>query len=339
MLLEREYLRRRFPLPVRGRPSVAPWLIEMISRLALLAAFQASDRAAKPATSSSMLWQLSSDPFEVVPASVPKHYACTQCFPRPARTSAELRKQAIREWRQHWNGPATEPVDLLELRQRLQHLIGERFAVFRSCTQESADQRRAVYWFCRDRGVNPRDNLVANAFRAVVERPGRRTDRTAAFSEGSDFQDGRRAEALALMEGIERLFALEHCDPRRVVEASYQAVAEYALDPATFPLYAAEQYAQRGFGLRKFAPGQCIEWIWGVRISDSEPVLVPLDLVFGRRQGLRLYRANSNGGACHSSLHHAVLGGYLGDHRAGLAHGGMDEPLVAAGAGVIQCLD
>jgi len=81
------------------------------------------------------------------------------------------------------------------------------------------------------------------------------------------------------------------------------------LDPTTFPLYAAEQYAQRGFGLRKFDPGQCIEWIWGVRVSDSEPVLVPLDLVFAGHRGPRLYRANSNGAACHSSFHRAVLGG------------------------------
>ncbi len=307
--LQREYLRRRFPLPVRLRPAVEPWLIETISRLALLAAFQAVDQASNSATNRSMLWQLSSEPFEVAPATISKHYACTQCFPAPGRTSAELRKQAIREWEQSWNGPAAEPVDLLELRSRSQHLIGEPFAVFRSCAQESAEQRRAVYRFCRDRGVNPRDNLVAHAFRAVVERPGRRSKRTAGFSEGSDFHDGRRAEALALMEGIERLFGLEHSDPRRVVTASYQAVAGCALDPTTFPLYAAEQYAQRGFGLCKFDPGQSIEWIWGVRVADSEPVLVPLDLVFGSRPGSAIYRANSNGAACHSSFHHAVLGG------------------------------
>jgi ribosomal protein S12 methylthiotransferase accessory factor len=308
-LLQREYLRRRFPLPVRSRTSVEPWLIEMIARLALLAAFQAGDWTSTSASGPSILWQLSSEPFEVVTAPVPSHYACTQCFPVPDRTSAELRKQALREWRQHWNRPATEPVDLLELRRRSKHLIGERFALFRSCAQESSDQRRAVYRFCRDRGANPRDNLVANAFRATLERPGRRRDRATAFSEGSDFHDGRRAEALALMEGIERLFALEHSDPRRVLAASYRAVAGCALDPTTFPLYAAEQYAQAGFGLRKFDPGQCLEWIWGVRISDSEPVLVPLDLVFARRRGPRLYPANSNGAACHSSLHHAVLGG------------------------------
>lgn len=308
LLLEREYLRRRFPLPVRRRPAAEAWLIEMISRLALLAAFQAGDRASNPVTSQSMLWQLSGEPFEVISTSVPRHYACRQCFPAPERTSSELRKQALRDWKRNWNGPATEPVDLLELRRRSQHLVGERFAVFRSCAQESADQRSAVYRFCRDRGADPQDNLVANAFRAVVERPGYGSDRTMAFSQGSDFHDGRKAEALALMEAIERLFALEHCDPRRVVAASYKAVARCALDPTTFPLYAAEQYAQRGFGLRKFDPGQCIEWIWGIRISDSKAVLVPLDLVFGRR-GPRLYRANSNGAACHSSFHHAVLGG------------------------------
>lgn len=309
LLLQREYLRRRFPLPVRLRPAVEPWLIETISRLALLAAFQAVDRSSNSATNRSMLWQLSSEPFEVVPATVSKHYACTQCFPAAGRTSDELRKLAVREWEQSWNRPAAEPVDLLELRNRSRHLIGESFAVFRSCTQESPEQRRAVYRFCRDRGVNPRDSLVANAFRAVVERPGGGNNRTVGYAQGSDFHDGRRAEALALMEGIERLFALEQNDPRRMVAASYQAVAECALDPTTFPLYAAEQYAQRGFGPRKFDPGQRMDWIWGIRILDSEPVLVPLDLVFGNRAGSAIYRANSNGAACHSSFHHAVLGG------------------------------
>ena len=308
-LLEREYLGRRFPLPVRWRPAVEPWLIEMISQLALLAAFQAGDRASNPATNQSMLWQLSSEPFEVVATAVPRHYACMQCYPAPGRTSAELRTQAMREWRQNWNGPAAEPVDLLELRRRSQHLIGERLALFRSCAQESADQRRAVYRFCYERGANPPDNLVANAFRAVVARPGEPVHRVAAYSEGSDFHDGRKAEALALMEGIERLFALEQSDSRRIVSASYQSVAGCALDPRTFPLYAEEQYAQRGFRMRRFEPGQSIQWIWGMRLSDSEPVLVPVDLVFGRRDAPRLYRANSNGAACHSSFHHAVLGG------------------------------
>jgi len=218
--LEREYLRRRFPLPVRRRPAVEPWLIEMLSRLALLAAFQGGDGTSSSASNQSRLWQLNSEPFEVISTAVPRHYACRQCFPAPERTSSELRRQTLREWRQNWNGPAAEPADLLELRRRSQHLIAERFAVFRSCYQESADQRRAVYRFCRDRGADPRDNLVANAFRAVVERPGRGGDRAVAFSEGSDFHDGRRAEALALMEAIERLFALDQSDPRRVVAAS-----------------------------------------------------------------------------------------------------------------------
>jgi len=130
-----------------------------------------------------------------------------------------------------------------------------------------------------------------------------------AYAEGSDFHDGRIAEALALIEGIERLFALEQRDPRRTIFARYSDVAEQALDPTTFPLYAEEQYAQRGFGVRRFDPGESIEWIWGMRITDSAPVLVPADLVFGSRGERKLYRANSNGAACHTSFHSAVLGG------------------------------
>src|SRR5262249_15900449 len=160
------------------------------------------------------------------------------------------------DWQQQWNRPASEPVDLLELRRRLQALVGERFAMFRSCNQESPDQRRAVYRFCRERGVSPRDNLLANAFRATPERPSLQVNRLAAYSEGLDFRDGRKAEALAMIEGIERLFALEKCHPGRIVSSSYQHVLGQALDPREFPLYAEEQYAQRGFRLTKFDPAQ-----------------------------------------------------------------------------------
>ena len=137
--LEREYCsdasRSGSPAPFSQ-----PWLIEMISRLALLAAFQAGDRASNPATNASMLWRLSRRKFEVVATAVPNTTHARSVFPALDRTSAELRKQALREWQERWNGPATEPVDLLELRRRSQHLIGERFALFRSCALESADR-------------------------------------------------------------------------------------------------------------------------------------------------------------------------------------------------------
>ncbi len=157
--------------------------------------------------------------------------------------------------------------------------------------------------------MDPRTSAVANAFRAVVDRPGQSKAGGPSHSEGLDFEDGRRAEALALLEGLERLFALGYCDSRRVVQSSYRELGGQALDPVTFPLYAEQQYSQRGFDLRRFDAGETLEWIWGVRIADSEPVLVPKDLVYGRRSGVRIYRANSNGAACHSSFHRAVLGG------------------------------
>jgi ribosomal protein S12 methylthiotransferase accessory factor len=157
--------------------------------------------------------------------------------------------------------------------------------------------------------VEPRASVVANAVRAVAERAGHSSGGAPAHSEGLDLEDGRAAQALALIEGLERLFALEYCEPGRVVQASYREVAGGALDPAAFPLYAEDQYAERGFGVRKFDAGQPLEWIWGMRVADSQPLLVPKDLVYGRGDGARIYCANSNGAACHSSFHRAVLGG------------------------------
>jgi ribosomal protein S12 methylthiotransferase accessory factor len=165
-----------------------------------------------------------------------------------------------------------------------------------------------VWRFARERGVAPVTDVVANAHRFVSSRPAVvGTAASSIVTEGFDFHDARTAECLSLVEGLERLFALDWCDPERVVQARYAAVAADALDPRRFPLYADWQYREPGFGLRRFDPEDMLPWLWGVRINDDRPVLVPRDLVYASASPGKIYRANSNGAACHSDYHRAVL--------------------------------
>jgi len=128
-------------------------------------------------------------------------------------------------------------------------------------------------------------------------------------TEGLDFESVAKAGALSLIEGLERLFALEYCDPGRIVHCRYTAVAADALDPRRFPLYASEQYDDPEFGLRRFDPDAEIPWVWGMALGAERPVLVPADLIYTSTSPTRIYKPTSNGAACHTSFHHAVLNG------------------------------
>ncbi len=99
----RDYLMRRFPLPARWRPRAEPWVMEMISRLALLAAVQACDGSSGATAGRSMIWQLRDEPKEVEIQDVPAHYACRRCFPSQARTRDELRELARASWDAAWS--------------------------------------------------------------------------------------------------------------------------------------------------------------------------------------------------------------------------------------------
>ena len=91
------------------------------------------------------------------------------------------------------------------------------------------------------------------------------------------------------------------------MNAPYADVARDAFDPRQFPLFADAQYAEPGFPLHRFDPDTPIDWIWGLELGAGSPVLVASDLVFTSSASARIYRANSNGAACHGSLHQAII--------------------------------
>ena len=128
------------------------------------------------------------------------------------------------------------------------------------------------------------------------------------ITEGFAFTDTSAAETIGLIEGLERTFALDSLDRQRLVRACFADVAPLAVDPGDLLLYSDEQYQTPGFPFARFDRDVEIDWLWGVRLTDQRPVLVPADLV-GRRASQPIVQATSNGAACHGSLHHAVLNG------------------------------
>jgi len=176
--------------------------------------------------------------------------------------------------------------------------VGAEYGLFAPTAQLSAEPRVAIRRFFRDVGsIRPR-HAIANAYVATVVRPhvsgAHRVDQLAG---ALDFESPRRAEALALMEGLERFFTLDFWEQRRVVRARFAAVRDEALDPRRAPLYDEAQYAEPGFPLRRFDPsrrssgsGEC-----GCRIIRRS--WCRSTFVFSAA-GRRLYVPTSSGAAC-----------------------------------------
>ena len=301
------YLATRWPRPAPWRYPHRPSDVAVIAKLVVLSLCTTLEivRGARPVDSQATRVDFRSRTARV--DSVAKHPACRVCFPPPGPNAAP----ALHRWQpalEPAHGPATV---LREQLPRLQALAGANYGLFDVAQPPPPRERHAVWQFFRDRGVDPRANLLANAhsFRAVRrETTGAKVARHVA--EGFDLQDPEQAEALALVEGLERLCALSFCPSERLVQARYVDISTEALDPRSLPLYADEQYAEPGFPLQRFDPEARIAWVWGVDISAAgSPVLVPADFVFRSRSTAPIFRANSNGAACHSSWRQAVING------------------------------
>ena len=240
---------------------------------------------------------------------VHKHPACRVCVPAAPADSSELRAEVM-QWRDRCLRAPGTPGDIATLLSGLRTLAGKRFALFGAPNERSPVERNAVWQFFRARGLVPKNNPLANAyFVPTLGRRGHDVEPWQQVTVGFDFTNAGTAEAISLVEGLERVFAMSFCPPHRVVKARYSDVARDALDPRRFPLFAEMQYAQPGFPLRRFDPDAHIDWIWGLDLASGAPVLVAFDLVFASSPSTRIYRANSNGAACHTSVHQAIVNG------------------------------
>ena len=306
------FLATRWPRPAPWRYPHKPADVAVVARLVVLSLCTTIEmaRGARPADAQATLVDVDNRTVRVEP--VTRHPGCEVCFPAFAPSADSARVDAWSRWqsaRLQW--PVTSAADPRDMLPLLRARTGTRFGLFDAIPPRPPRERNAVWQFFRERGINPQDNPLANAHaRQVLRRESGAERVSMLFSGGFDFEDADRAEALALIEGMERLFALSFCPPERIVQARYSDIAADALDPRIFPLYAEEQYQEPGFPLQRFDPGACIPWVWGMDITAADtPVLVPADLVFGSSSGARIFRANSNGAACHSSLPHAVING------------------------------
>jgi len=304
------YLDLRRPLPARWRHRHDRASISIVSKLAVLSVCKALEMRVGRRPADSHLVSVDFGRRTVTATAVPKHHGCWRCFPRPSRGLAALRRETERNWEESFGGGPSLPTDLSGLSPRIRPLAGSEYGIFDPPHHTSAMHREAIYRFYRKRGCDPRASVLANGYGVVCSRTlvaGNRTEQV--LSEGFDLHDRGVAEALALIEGLERLFALDYCESRRVVHKRYSEVAGHALDPRRFPLYAEEQYRQPGFEYRKFCPDDLLPWIWGMDLARGEPRLVPRDFVYGSSGVTRIYRPTSNGAACHPSFHHAIVNG------------------------------
>ena len=239
---------------------------------------------------------------------VSRHFACRRCSSRRPSTIDALKDEAQRRWASAW-ASIPLPRDLVEICTTLRPLVDRDYGLFERTQTSGAAERRAIGSFLVERGVKPdetpfMDSVLARAVRSRITGPRRELVVTGGF----DFSEPLAAEALALIEGLERLVALDHIAPSRLVRSAYANVDRLAVDPCEIAPFSEEQFFDPRFPIRRFDPQAEMDWIWGVRIASGQPVLMPADLMTGKPPA-SIIHANSSGAACHSSLRHAVLNG------------------------------
>lgn len=240
--------------------------------------------------------------------SVPRHFACRRCFPGRSLTIDALRAATQEGWAAAW-ASSQPPRDLVEICATLRPLVDRECGLFERTRTTGGAERRAIASFLNQRDIRPDDTPFMNASRGIAVRSriwGPR--REPIVSGGFDFNEPDAAEALALIEGLERVVALDYIDPSRLIRSTYEDVAHIAIDPRELPLFSDDQYREPGFPFRRFDPQGAMNWLWGVGIASGMPILVPADVINGPSMS-SIVQATSSGAACHSSLHHAVLNG------------------------------
>lgn len=132
------------------------------------------------------------------------------------------------------------------------------------------------------------------------------------FGRASTFPEARLT---ALLEALERFGGAAPGGRYPAVVASYEQVAEHAVDPRAFGLHPDKSYRLPEFGFQPFAPSSPARWIWGYSFERAAPVLVPEGAAFWHTHPETRLRPFffeiSNGCALGSCLEEAVLHGLL----------------------------
>ncbi|WP_337820802.1 TOMM precursor leader peptide-binding protein [Amycolatopsis sp. A1MSW2902] len=132
------------------------------------------------------------------------------------------------------------------------------------------------------------------------------------FGRSATFRDARLT---AVLEGLERYGGAEAGGRRPGPVASYDEIADCALDPRRLGLHETEDYAAPGFPFREFDPSARARWTWAHSFGRGGPVLVPEGVAFWHThppEALRNFCFEiSNGCALGASLEEAILHGLL----------------------------
>ncbi|MEO3924326.1 TOMM precursor leader peptide-binding protein [Micromonosporaceae bacterium B7E4] len=125
----------------------------------------------------------------------------------------------------------------------------------------------------------------------------------------NSFADSLR---LAYLEGVERYAGTHRRRPGPPLVAAYTEVADRALDPTSCGVYTDETY-DADHMVRRFEPSRPIPWVWGHRMRDGEPILVPRRFCFymSGADGDNFVLSSSSGCATGGCLEEAILYGLL----------------------------
>lgn len=139
----------------------------------------------------------------------------------------------------------------------------------------------------------------------------------AGYGRGRTF---RTADAVAVLEAYERAANI----PRTtevIRQVSKRELGTLAMDPAGLGRYTPAQLAAPSCRLREYRPELAMDWVWGHRLSDGSPVLVPAEIGFYRyayppaagaqKPPRACFEDSSSGSALGGSYAEAALHGLL----------------------------
>lgn len=243
--------------------------------------------------------------------TVTPHPACALCFP-PRADDARAGCDGQRWVERGQEAGPTAPPSLRDRLPELRRLTGPRFGVLETPVRRPAEITRRLRQFCRARGVEP-DTVPfvrAHAF-SVAEHTHRDGSGAPPIAEGFDFEDAARAEALAIIEGLERLHVLRWHDPRRVERLRLADAGPGGVAPEHCHAYLPDQRADPAFPLAPLGPDVETGWIHGWDLTGRAPCRVAVDLVVRNHTPDAVAAANSTGAACHTDVRRAIVNGIL----------------------------
>lgn len=140
-----------------------------------------------------------------------------------------------------------------------------------------------------------------------------------AITCGGYTHEFRASRAAAIAEALERYSGHFPRARRTTVHGSYRQLREHAVDPASFGLYSAEQYARHSdpadqYHYVAYSPDLEFSWVWGYSMRERRPILVPEQIAYYSTKYLRpeepaFICETSNGCALGSSFEEATLYG------------------------------